>query len=108
LFGRLFDADEFADVDPLALASPLAPAFTLGDVELARPLVVDNAPFVVDSPLDTTPFALDAAEPAAPAAALVRLDVSVLPLAEPLAFTGPAFAPVAPEAEPEPLTKPLA
>ena len=106
----LFDVDEFADVELLAL--PLALTFALGEVEFATPLVVDSAPFAVDSPLDTAPFAVDVAVPAAPAAPFVKPVVLTLPLAEPLPFAlaGPAFAPAEPlpEAEPDPLTIPVA
>lgn len=102
LVDRLFDVDEFADVELLALASPLT--FALGELEFANPLAVDNAPFAVDSPLDTAPFALDVAAPAAPLARFVSPDVSVLPPAEPL--TEPALA--AAEAEPDPFAMPLA
>ena len=101
-----FDVDEFVDVELLALASPSALTFALGDV-FVRPPVVDSAPFAVDSPRDAAPFALDAAVPAAPLARFVRLDVSVLPLAEPLVLTGPAFAPAELEAEPDPFAKPV-
>jgi len=114
---RPFDVDEFADVEPLALASPLALTFALGDVELAAPLgdvelaaplAVESASFAVDSPLDTAPFAVDVAVPAAPAALFVSPDVLVPPLAEPLALTGPAFAPAEPEAELDPFAMPVA
>jgi hypothetical protein len=105
---RLLDVDEFADVELLAEASPLALTFALGEAEFATPLAVDSAPFALDSPLDTAPFAVDMAVPAAPAAPFVKPDVLVLPLAEPLALTGPAFAPAELEAEPDPLAIPVA
>ena len=108
MFDWLPDVDEFADVELLALASPLALTFALGEAELARPLAVDSAPFAVDSPLDTAPFALEAALPVALVAPFVRPEVSLLPLAEPLAWIGPAFAPAEPEAEPEPFAIPVA
>jgi hypothetical protein len=104
----LFAVDELVDVELLALASPLALTFALGDVEFAAPLAVESAPFAVDSPWDTAPFVADVAVPVAPVALFVRLDVSVLPLAEPMALTGPAFAPAEPEAEPDPFAMPVA
>lgn len=108
LLDGLLDVDEFADDEVLALAPPLASTFALGETELAEPLAVDSAPFAVDSVLDTAPFALDVALPAALVVPFVRLDVSALPLAEPLALSGPAFVPVEPEAEPDPFAIPVA
>ena len=78
---------------------------------VATPLAVDSALFAIVSPLDTAPFAVDVAVPAAPAAPFVKPVVLTLPLAEPLPFAlaGPAFAPAEPlpEAEPDPLLSTL-
>lgn len=106
--GWLFDDVDAADV-PDAFASPLA--LTLGEAELATPLVVLNAPFAVDSAVEAAPLALEMADDPAPAAVPAAPDVLALPLPDAPLFRLPnpefAFAEPLPEAEPEPLAAPV-